>query len=127
MRTTWCLVILAAGLVLAGDLRLSECGAAGGRVARKAKTKAAPPRRVQQEEDVVDGYGATAASARARAVERAQLKVEELLVQRFGEAGWKPSAEQLDPEYLKRYEVITEVGEPEATTEVDGDKALLAR
>src|SRR5262245_35208483 len=74
----------------------------------RQKRKPAPPPAVVQAESVVDGYGQSANAARARAMEKAQKEVERLLVVLFGETGWRPAEEQLDPAYLERYGVLHE-------------------
>src|SRR5262249_9455138 len=76
---------------------------------------------------VVDGYGATADAARARARENARERVAELLRKEAGDPGWDPPAEMLDPDRLAPYNVMTEVGKPEPSGQVDGEKALVAR
>jgi hypothetical protein len=131
MRSTWCLAILAAAVVLAGGLRLSECGASGKRSSGKKAARQAPPRPVMLAEDVVDGYGDTAAKARAQALKHARDRIVEMLSQEIGEPSWQPPDELLDPKKLQSgppqgWGVIEEVGKPEPT-EIDGDKALVAR
>ncbi len=134
MRSTWCLAILAAAVVLVGGFRLSECGASGKRGSRKpaskAARKAAPLPAPSPEE--VDGYGHDAEKARDRALDNARQRIVGLLQTEMGDSDWQPPSELLDLEKLqnsppKGWGVITEVEKPKPTTEVDGDKALRAR
>jgi hypothetical protein len=118
---SWCLAILAAGLVLVGGLNLSAFGSSNRKGRKPAKT---PPVAVKQAEEVVDGYGSTARDARARALENAQERVTELLRQKAGDPQWHPPAELLEPGYLEGKGVIAEVGKPEPSGD---DKALVAR
>jgi hypothetical protein len=125
MRSTWFLATLAAGLVLVAGVRLSTCGAAP----RKSARKAAPAVKAPVEQgpsEIVDGYGPTARDARARAIENAQDRVAELLRKEAGDPTWQPPAEQLDPEYLERFGVIAEADKPVKTT-IRGAEAVVAR
>jgi hypothetical protein len=124
MRSNWWL-IPAAFVVLAGFHRLSFSAAPKPARARPGVVAAAKP--PGPEENVVDGYGPTAAAARDRALEHAQERVEKLLQQRFRLAGWKPSPEQLAPEYLVRYGVVQPQGEPKPSPDLRDEKALVAR
>lgn len=122
MRTLKCLALVAVVLVVA-DLRTSESVAAS-----KGRGKPAPAtvREPQPVEDVVDGYGETEDKARKLALERAQKRVRELLVERFRQTSWQPREEQLDTEFLARHGVVTKRGEPEAAP-LMGEKMLVAR
>src|SRR5262249_21336703 len=77
--------------------------------------------------DEVDGYGPTPQDARARAMENAQERVIELLRREAGDPNWDPPTDLLDPDKLRQYAVVAEVGKPEPSVQVDGDKALVAR
>lgn len=95
---------------------------------RAKPTKPAPAARtVEKPETIVDGYGETAEKARERALERAQERVEELLRERFDRLGWHLHPEQLDTDYLLRFNVIQPRGEPEPAPVKGGEKMLVAR
>jgi len=123
LRSTWCVAILAAGLVMVVGLTVSEASSWKGR--KPSRAPAAPA--VQYAEDVVDGYGPTTRDARARALEHAQERVADLLRQEAGDPNWSPPADLLELETLDRYRVIAEMGKPEPTPDAGDDKALVAR
>ncbi len=80
------------------------------------------------DDNIVDGYGRTPGDARARALENAERKVEELLYQRFGDLGWMPAPELLSRDFLLRCDVVISRGEPTAVPGVDvnDEKAMKA-
>lgn len=100
---------------------------------RSSATAAADPQpatgvRVgERSDDLVDGYGPTAAAARERALEHACRRVEKLLLDRLGHSGWQPRPEQLEPGYLSRYGVIQPHGEPEVEPRFKNEKVMVAR
>lgn len=98
----------------------------GSEASRQAGGK--PPagaRPIDRGDDVVDGYGPTAAAARERALEHAQARVETLLRERFG--GWHPGAEQLDPAILLATGVVQARGETEVEPRFKEEKVFVAR
>jgi hypothetical protein len=126
MRSKWWLILLAF-VLFAGNRHISFSVASG----RPGKKQAVPSARVAakaKSENVVDGYGPTAAAAKERALEHAQERVESLLRERFGADGWKPNEEQLSADYLIFYKVVTPQGEPEPAPGINGnDRAMVAR
>jgi hypothetical protein len=122
MRSNWWIVVVV-GILVLGCLRVSV-----GKASSRKPTKRAAPQVVEKppEEVVVTGYGATDIAARARALELAQEKVEELLAIRYGELGWRPSGDLLDPETLEQFKVIEEEGKLTPVV-LDGDKGMSAR
>ena len=126
MRSMWWLALVAAALVVA-NARMT--GGASGKP-RRARQAAVPaeaqaPRPAERGEEV-DGFGETAEKARKRALVRALERVEELLLERYGASGWRPTEEQLEPDYLARFGVVTPRGEAEPAA-VPGEKMLVAR
>jgi hypothetical protein len=124
MRSNWWIVVVIVGILLLGGLRVS--GTAGSR--KTTTTKKSQPVAVEKapENVVVIGYGATANAARARALEQAQEKIVELLALRYGETGWRPSGDLLDPETLVQFNAIEEEGKVVEVI-LDRDKYLEAR
>ncbi len=124
-RSTWFVALLTAGLVLVLGVQLS---AGANRKPRKSRSSAPVTVKPAGPEEVVDGYGSTERSARARALENAQQRVAEMLRDKAGDPNWKPPADLLDPEVLERYGVIAEMdSKPKESVGVDGDRALVAR
>jgi hypothetical protein len=126
MRCMWWLALVA-GVLIFANMRVASV--ASGKPRRlKTPVAAAPaagPRAPERGEDV-DGYGKTAEKARERALARAVDRVEELLLERYGRSGWRPSPEQLEPDYLARFGVVAPRGEPEPAP-VKGEQMLVAR
>src|SRR5262249_39057930 len=54
----------------------------------------------------VDGYGESAANARAIALENAQREVEKQLQRRFARSGWLPPEDRLQPDSLQKKKVV---------------------
>lgn len=106
MRSNWWIVVVVGILALA-CVRISV-----GKASNRKMPKRVVPEVVEKppEEVLVVGYGTTDTAARARALELAQEKVEELLAVRYGELGWRPTVDLLDPETLEQYRVIEEDG-----------------
>jgi hypothetical protein len=126
LRSTWCLAILAAGLVMVSGLGLSVSEASR----RKSTRKAPPPpaATARPVEEIVDGYGPNAKAARARALENALERIAEILRQEVGDPNWQVPADLLDPEKLeKEYAVLSEVDKPKPAPEANDDRALVAR
>jgi hypothetical protein len=55
----------------------------------------------------------------------AEERVEKLLVDRFGDRGWRPMKVQLTPEYLKRFGVVQPQGKAQPAPGVDGDAMVV--
>ena len=121
LRSTWCLVILAAGLVMVGGLGLSMSEASPRHRRKPAKAAAVVVDRPSENE--VDGYGRNDREARHNALVNAQERVTELVRERIGDPSWEASGDLLDPEYLVDQGVIAEVRPPER----DGDADVVAR
>lgn len=105
-----------------------QVGTLGATETRKPRKKAAeaPAAVVPMPEVVVDGYGETPDKARDLALDRACKRVEQLLQERIGGAGWMPTREYLDPEFLALYKVLQPRGEPESAT-IQGENLVVAR
>jgi len=82
-------------------------------------------RPAEREEDIVKGYGVDAAKARERALEKAQDRVREQLAEKLG-TSWRPGDEVLDPEFLTRFEVVRNLGEP-VEQMIDGEPRIVAQ
>jgi hypothetical protein len=127
LRSTWCLAILAAGLVLVLGLSVSE---AGGRKPRKQSRPAPPAPAVKQQTGIeVDGIGRNEREARKHALEHAQERVADLLREKVGDPSWQPPADVLAPDFLDQEGVVAEVGKPERDPKVrvEGDETWVAR
>lgn len=103
---------------------LSRAGEAPGQAARPAPRPA--PRVIEGAAETVQGYGKTRTKAVEQAALHAQERVEKMLIARFGDDGWRPTARQLDPNYLSQMGVIVLDGEPAADPALD-DGRLVAR
>jgi hypothetical protein len=105
MRISWCL--LTAGLLALGPC-VTGCHARARAPAKAKRAPKAPPRVPEEAPKVVevDGYGRTAADAEATALENAQAEVRKELQRHFAKTGWQPPADRLQPDYLRRNEVI---------------------
>jgi len=126
MRCKWWLSLLAF-ILLTSAIRVSFSAASN---QAEGPLPPAPPRvveKVERNEAVVDGYGPNAAAARERAMSNAQQRVEKLLLQRFGENGWRIAPELLDPDYLERHGVVQEQGQPEPARVPNDDGVVVAR
>jgi hypothetical protein len=123
-------IILLAFVLFAGNVQISFSVASGRNRTKPGPKPAVAPavRAVAKGDNIVDGYGPTAAIAKDWAMKHAQERVETLLRERFAADGWKPNEEQLSADYLIRHEVVTPQGEPEPSPGInDNEKAMVAR
>jgi hypothetical protein len=120
----WLILLAFIGVAVNGQLALSWAAPRPPKTPRPIRAKQVRP---AAEDDIVDGYGATAAVARENALAHASKRVEELLRAHFREESWTPDPEQLESSYLERYGVVREQGEPTTVEGANGDRALVAR
>jgi len=126
MRSIW--VGLAVLFVLMVSLRItSSASNHQRRPPAVAVSQVDGPQKDVPEEDVATGYGVTAATARDRALEKAQQRVQELLARQLGGHAWRVPEELIEPEYLIRSKVLYSLGEPVAGPQLNKeDRPLLA-
>jgi hypothetical protein len=118
MRSKWWLILLAfIAAAVNVQIALSVGAPRPPKPHRGPRTQKVRP--ADKEDNVVDGYGATAATARKIALQNASDRVETLLKDSFPEDNWSPSPGLLSGDCLVRYGVVQPQGEP---TQVDRDR-----
>jgi hypothetical protein len=126
MRSKWWLILLVIFLGVSFS-RVSLSWASSQAQKKQRPAQPAPQRPAEKSDDMVDGFGPNAIAARDRALEHAQERVEELLLKRFAETGWKPAPEQLTADYLLHYGVVQPQGEPTRAKGLNDERAMVAR